>query len=233
MNSMIRKSIAEAIGTFVLVFAGTSAIVVNATHDGVLGHLGVAFAFAFAILVMVYAVGHISGGHFNPSVTIGLSAVGKLDLALTIPYLVAQVAGAVIASLAVRGIYGDVADLGASVPAGSVGDAFWAELIATFVLVFVISGAATDRRSPAAATGLAIGGAILLGALWSGPISGGSFNPARTLGPAIVGNTWTDIWVYLTAPIIGGLIGAFAYAAIQREDMAQTAAEGESLPDAT
>jgi MIP family channel proteins len=232
MNNTMQRLVAEAIATFTLTFAGTSAVMMDVANDGVVGHVGIAITFGFALMMMVYAIGHISGGHVNPAVTIGLTAAGKHPVALAGPYIVAQAAGAILASLAARAIHGDIADLAPTVPSGSAMDAFWVEIIATFLLVFVVSGVATDKRSPAAVTGFAIGGTVLFCALWAGPISGGSFNPARSLGPAVVGNTWTDFWVYVTAPFIGGVLGALAYNFIQGEGEAQTAREGESLPDA-
>ncbi len=224
MNTTTQKLVAEAIATFTLTFAGTSAIMMGADS------ISVPVAFGFALMMMIYAIGHISGGHVNPAVTIGLTVAGKHPISLATPYIAAQIAGAIVASLIARAIYGDIADLAPTVPSGSAMDAFWVELIATFLLVFVISGVATDKRAPAAAAGFAIGGTVLFCAIWAGPVSGGSFNPARTLGPAIVGNTWTDIWVYLTAPIIGGALGALVYNFLQSGSEEQPAVEGESHP---
>ncbi|MBA2276558.1 MAG: MIP family channel protein [Chloroflexia bacterium] len=225
----LNRLAAEAIGTFALVFAGTSAIVAD-VETGALGHVGVALTFAFAVMVMVYAIGHISGCHINPAVTLGLAATGRFSPRMVPFYWGAQLIGAFVASLLVLAIHGDIADLGTNQPAGSDLQSFWLEIILTFLLVFVICGVATDDRAPVAATGLAIGGTLLLDALFGGPISGASMNPARSLAPAVVSGTWGSLWVYLTAPFIGGVLGAAAYAAIRgAPDTATSTREGESV----
>jgi MIP family channel proteins len=226
---LMRRVVAEAIGTFILVFMGCGAVVANVVNvNGSSGNLGVAFAFAFSLVVAVAAIGHISGAHINPAVTLGLAAANKFSRADVPFYWGGQVIGAVAAALVLRLIFGNVATLGSTVPSGSAGDAFLIEIVVTAIFVFVISGAATDKRAAAAAAPLAIGGAILLLALAAGPISGGSVNPARSFGPALVSGTWDDFWVYITAPFIGGVIGALAYNFIQREETEIPARVGET-----
>jgi MIP family channel proteins len=209
---------AEAIGTFILVFMGCGAVVANVVNvNGSSGNLGVALAFAFSLTVSVAAIGHISGSHINPAVTLGLAAANKFPKAEVPYYWGAQVVGAVAAAGILRLIFGNEATLGSTVPSGSAGDAFFIEIVVTAIFVFVISGVATDKRAAAGVAPLAIGGTILLLALAAGPISGGSVNPARSFGPALVSGTWDDFWVYITAPFIGGIIGALTYNFIQKD----------------
>ena len=220
---------AEAIGTFVLVFMGCGAVVANVVNvNGSSGNLGVALAFAFALTVSVAAIGHISGSHINPAVTLGLAAANKFPKAEVPHYFGAQIVGAVAAAGVLRLIFGNEATLGSTVPSGSASDAFFIELVATAIFVFVISGVATDKRAAGGVAPLAIGGAILILALAAGPISGGSVNPARSFGPALVSGTWDDFWVYVTAPFIGGIIGALAYNFIQKETTELAPEVGES-----
>jgi MIP family channel proteins len=204
--------VAEFIGTFFLVFVGTGAVIASAlTHA--LSNLEIVLAFAGAIGIGVYAVGHISGGHFNPAVTIGLWSAGVFPGRRVVPYVIAQVAGATVASLILRATYGLVGGLGVTLPASPhlVGASFVVEFLATFLLVYTVYGVAVDRRAAPGIQGLAIGGAIMLAGLVAGPISGGSVNPARSLGPAIVSGNFTDIWLYVVAPILGGVAAALVY----------------------
>lgn len=203
-EDLIRKMAAEAIGTFILVLAGTGALMI--------GRDTYPLAFGFALVGIVYALGHISGAHVNPAVTVGLAATGRFPIPHVPYYIGAQVVGALLASLFLRLIYGNVRSLGSnSVAEGySALDGFLVELVATAVFVFVIAAVATDKRVPPAAVGLAIGGTLLVIQIFAA-VSGGSVNPARSLGPALASWTMTDIWIYLTAPFIGAVIGAVAY----------------------
>lgn len=203
-EDLIRKMIAEVIGTFVLVFAGCGALIVGGSY---------VFAFGFALIGIVYAIGHISGAHVNPAVTIGLAAVNRFPVAQVPWYIGAQVVGALLASILLRLLYGDEGGLGATAVADgySALDGFVLELVATAIFVFVIVAVATDKRVPPAAVGLAIGGTLLMVQSLAGPVSGGSVNPARSLAPDIAAWTFTDLWIYLTAPFIGAVIGAVAY----------------------
>jgi aquaporin NIP len=203
---------AEFIGTFFLVFAGVGAVMANAlTHS--LSNLEIALAFALAIGIGVYNVGHISGAHFNPAVTLGLWSAGVFPGRLVPAYVVAQVAGATLASLILRLALGDVAGLGVTLPASPhlLGPAFLAEALATFFLVYTVYGVAVDKRAAPGIQGAAIGGAILIGGLFAGPVSGGSLNPARSLGPAIVSGNFQDIWLYIVAQVLGGIAAALVY----------------------
>lgn len=228
-NDLIRRVVAEALGIFVLVFMGCGAVVANVVNPaGSTGSLGVSLAFGFSLVVVVAAIGHISGAHINPAVTLGLAAANKFPRTEVPYYWGGQVVGAVAAALVLRLMSGDVASLGSTVPSGSAGDAFIVEIVATAIFVFVISGVATDKRAASGVAPLAIGGTILLMMLVAGPISGGSVNPARSFGPALVSGTWDDFWVYITAPFIGAIIGAFAYNFIQTDTTELAPEVGES-----
>lgn len=201
---------AELIGTFALVFAGCGAIMVDAkTHA--LGHVGVAIVFGLAIMVMIYAVGHVSGAHFNPAVTFAFALTRHFPWTRVVAYWGAQLAGAALAAALLRGSLGNVADLGSTLPTGSDGRAFLWELVLSFFLMFVIMGVATDTRAVGEAAAIAIGGTVGLDALFGGPITGASMNPARSLGPALVSGELRSIWVYLAAPLVGTALAALAY----------------------
>lgn len=225
-SPITRKVLAEAIGTFLLVFIGTGAVVTNTVNPASSsGLLAIAVAFGFALMLVVYTVGHISGAHVNPAVTLGLAITGKIPARDAVLYAVAQVIGAFVASIVLRIAFGNVADLGTTLPSGGNAESFTLELILTAVLVFVVYGVATDKRAPAAAAGLAIGSAVLLNVLVAGPISGGSINPARSLAPAVVSGNFDGLWIYLIAPFIGGVVGALAYTAIRGSEESRLTAE--------
>lgn len=206
-----RSLAAECIGTFALVFAGTGAVVIDAETGGGVSHVGIGLAFGLIIMVMIYAVGHISGAHFNPAVTLAF-AIGRHFPAKMVPrYWLAQLGGAVLASLLLRGMFGDSAHLGATLPAGSAGQSFVLEMVLTGILMFVITSVATDVRAVGQAAAIAIGGTVGLEALFAGPISGASMNPARSLAPALVSWTWSDQWLYVAGPVIGAVAGVVLY----------------------
>lgn len=207
---MIRAVIAEFVGTFALVFAGTGAVVTNAVSGGALGHVGVAVTFGLVIMVMIYAVGHISGAHFNPAVTIAFALSRHFPMRRVIPYIAAQIAGATLGSLAVRFLIGD-AGLGVTHPRSEALSALIFEAILTFVLMFVIVSVATDVRAVGQAAAIAIGGTVGLEAMFAGPITGASMNPARSLGPAIIAGDYGELWLYLIGPVIGAALGALLY----------------------
>lgn len=205
--------LAEATGTFGLVFAGCGAVMVDSLSGGQVTHVGVSLVFGLIITVMIYALGHISGAHLNPAVTLGFVLVRQFPLKRLVEYWIAQLCGAILAALALRFLLGNVAHIGATIPAGSGGawQAFGLEFLLTFFLMFVIMAMATDTRAVGQAAALAIGATVGLEALFAGPISGASINPARSLGPALVGWTWTAQWVYILAPLLGAVAGACAY----------------------
>jgi aquaporin NIP len=213
--------VAEFIGTFFLVFAGTGAIIVDAfTHS--VTHVGVSLTFGLVIVALVYALAHVSGAHFNPAVTIGFWTAGEFPGARVPSYITAQVFGAIAASSVLRMLFGSVASLGATVPNGSVSTSFWLELFMTFLLVFVILGCAVHGRAVKNFAGIAIGSTIALDALFGGPISGASMNPARSLGPALIAGIWQSQWVYVAAPISGAILAVLCYKLVSDLMVAET-----------
>jgi aquaporin NIP len=206
----MRALVAELIGTFALVFAGAGAIMVDdKTHA--LGHVGVAITFGLVIMVMIYAVGHVSGAHFNPAVSFAFALTRHFSWTRVLGYWVAQVSGALIAAAILRGSLGDRAHVGATLPAGSQGQAFLWEAVLTFFLMFVIMSVATDARAVGEAAAIAIGGTVGLDAMFGGPVTGASMNPARSLGPALVSGDLHALWLYIAAPLLGAAAGGLAY----------------------
>ena len=209
--------LAEMVGAFVLVFAGCGAIVIDESSHGQVTHVGIAVSFGLAIAVMIYAVGHVSGAHLNPVVTLAFALTRHFPLTRVPLYWLAQLIGASGAALLLRWLFGDRAHLGATLPAGSDGQSLGLEIVLTFILMFVIMGVATDDRAVGEAAALAIGGTVLLDAMFGGPISGASMNPARSFGPALASWTWPHLWIYIVGPGIGALLGAFGYELIRGE----------------
>ena len=207
-----RRSAAEALAAFALVVAGCGAIIANAQYKGALGAVGVSLVFGLIIMVMIYATGHLSGAHINPAVTLAFTLTRHFPPRDAVAYIAAQVAGAVAGALVLLVLWPDQpADLGATVPTIAAARAFLYELLLTAILMFVIMAVATDTRAVGAAAAIAIGGTIGLDALFGGPATGASMNPARSFGPALVSGTWTDFWVYVAGPIAGAVLGALAY----------------------
>jgi aquaporin NIP len=208
----------EGVGTFALVFAGCGAIVADATHDGALGAVGVSLVFGLIIMVMIYAGGHLSGAHYNPGVTIAFALGRHFPVREAAVYVAAQMTGAVLGALLLLSAWSDKrAILGATVPSVGVGTALLYEVVLTAFLMFVITAVATDTRAVGAAAAIAIGGTVGLDALFGGPITGASMNPARSLGPALASGTWTDFWIYVAGPVAGAAIGVFAYQLVRGE----------------
>jgi aquaporin NIP len=206
----LRPLLAEAVGTFALVFAGCGAIMVD-QQTRQLGHVGVAITFGLVIMFGIYAVGHISGAHFNPGVTFAFALSRHFPWSRAVSYWGAQLLGALAAAALLRGSLGNVADVGATLPSGSQGQAFLWELVLTFFLMFVIMAVATDSRAVGEAAAIAIGGTVGLDAMFGGPISGASMNPARSIGPALVSGNLHGLWLYIVAPVAGASAAALTY----------------------
>lgn len=204
---MLSRLVAEAFGTFCLVFAGTGAIVINDVSGGVVTHVGIAIVFGLAVMAMIHAVGDISGAHLNPAVTIGMAAAGRLPRGHVIPYIVTQLAGAFAASGLLRLLFPHHASLGATVPAGDFWQSFVLEGVLTFILMVVILRVSSGPKERGILAGITVGAVIGLEAMFAGPISGASMNPARSLAPAVVSGEFAGLWVYLTAPIAGAIAG--------------------------
>jgi aquaporin NIP len=213
---LARALVAEAIGTFALVFAGAGAVMVDAkTHA--LGQVGVAIAFGLVIMAMIYAVGHISGAHFNAAVTFAFALTRHFPWPRAAGYWLAQFVGAVTAAALLRGSLGNIAHVGATLPSGSQAQSFLWELVMTFFLMFVILAVATDTRAVGEAAAIAIGGTIGLDAMFGGPISGASMNPMRSIGPALVSGDLHALWLYIVAPLVGASLGGLAYQFVRGE----------------
>jgi MIP family channel proteins len=207
-----RNLVAEAIGTFILVFIGTGAVVVNQISPDAITHLGISIVFGAVVAALIYALGHISGAHFNPAVTIAFWQSGFFSSRQVIPYILAQCAGAIAASATLRGTFGLVANLGATLPRQDNWlQALLLETMLTFILMFVIFGSGLDRRAPIGFAGLAIGLTVAVEAAVMGPITGASMNPARSLAPALVAGLWQYHWVYWVAPIMGAVLAGRIY----------------------
>lgn len=209
-KGLLRRAGAELVGTYTLVTAGCGAIMVNA-ETGALGHIGIAFTFGLIIMVMIAATGHISGAHFNPAVTISFALTRHFPWRDVPFYVIGQTLGAILGAVTLRLLIGDVASIGTTLPSGSLAQSFGLEVLLTAVLMFVIISVATDTRAVGETAAIAIGATVGLDALWGGPISGASMNPARSIGPALVAGIGTDQWIYVLAPIIGAIIGGFLY----------------------
>jgi MIP family channel proteins len=219
----LRRALAEALAAFALVFAGCGAIVADARYDGALGTVGIALVFGLVIMVMVYATGHLSGAHINPAVTIAFTLTRHFPARDALAYVAAQIAGAITGALLLLAVWTDKpARLGATLPTVGAGSALLYELVLTAFLMFVIMAVATDTRAVGAAAAIAIGGTIGLDALFGGPVTGASMNPARSLGPAIVAAEWHDLWLYVAGPIAGAALGALAYQLVRGEPGPQT-----------
>jgi MIP family channel proteins len=202
----VRAHLAEFIGTFALVFAGCGAIAV-----GQLSRTGIALTFGLVIAVMIYALGHVSGAHFNPAVSVGFAIGRHFPWRRVASYVVVQITGATTGALALRLTLGSTVPLGLTLPSGPDPQALAFEIVLTFFLMLVITAVSTDARAVGDAAAVAIGGAVALGALVGGPVSGASLNPARSLGPALVAGHLDSIWIYVAGPLLGAGAAAVAY----------------------
>jgi MIP family channel proteins len=211
-----RRASAEFLAAFALVFAGCGAIITNAHYHDALGPVGVSLVFGLIIMAMIYATGHLSGAHINPSVTIAFTLTRHFPARDALAYIAAQLAGATTGALVLLAVWTTKpAHLGATVPTVASGSAFVYEAVLTALLMFVIVAVATDTRAVGAGAAIAIGATIALDALFGGAVTGASMNPARSFGPALVSGTWTDFWVYVAGPIVGATLGALAYQLIR------------------
>ncbi|KAB2060695.1 hypothetical protein ERO13_A10G033400v2 [Gossypium hirsutum] len=215
----IQKLMAEVLGTYFLIFAGCAAVVVNVNNEKVVSLPGISIVWGLAVMVLVYSLGHISGAHFNPAVTIAFATCKRFPLKQVPAYVLAQVIGSTLAAGTLRLLFSGPHDVFAGTsPQGSDLQAFGVEFIITFYLMFIISGVATDNRAIGELAGLAIGATVLINVMFAGPITGASMNPARSLGPAIVSNHYKGIWIYLMSPTLGAVSGAWVYNMVRYTD---------------
>ena len=214
----MRKYYAEILGTFALVFCGTGAIIINQESHGAITHPGIALTFGLIVMVMIYAVGPISGAHLNPAVTIAFTLAKRFPLTQVVPYIVSQAIGAFVASLTLKLLFNTSEFLGATMPAGPELQSFVLEVILSFLLMFVIINVATGSKEQGMFAGLAIGATVLLEALFAGPICGASMNPIRSISPALVSGHTEHLWIYIIAPTIGASLAILIWNVIKTEE---------------
>jgi MIP family channel proteins len=220
--------LAEAIGTFALVFAGPGAAAVNAASGGAVGDVGVGMSFGLIVMAMIFSLGHVSGCHINPAITVAFRAIGRMETRRAAGYIVAQLAGAVAAGLAIRAILGQDIDAAASVPViNGTGGALASEIVLTFFLAFVVFAVATDDRAQGGFAAIAIGGYVGMAATGWGPVAAASMNPARSFGPAVAAWVWDSHWVYWAGPIAGALLAAIVYELLREPSLPEAGPEGE------
>jgi MIP family channel proteins len=208
----LRELLAESIGTFILIFAGTGAVIVDRLTQGAVTHLGISLVFGATVTALIYTFGHISGAHFNPAVTLAFWRGGFFPRNLVLPYILAQTLGGVLASGLLFLSFGAVATLGATLPRnGNWQQSFILETILTFILMLVILGSGLDRRAPIGFAGVAIGLTVGVEAACMGPITGASMNPVRSFAPALVSGVWQHHWLYWIAPILGAQLALWVY----------------------
>lgn len=213
----MKKYCAEVIGTFALVFCGTGAIIINQETAGVVSHAGIAITFGLIVMVMIYALGHLSGAHLNPAVTIAFAVAGRFQGRMVAPYIISQVTGALLASATLKVLFPDNLFLGATIPHGSDSQSFILETILTFILMLVIIHVATGSKEQGMFAGLAIGSTVLLEAMFAGPICGASMNPARSLSPAVLSGHYAHLWVYLVAPVVGAVLSVVVWRGLKED----------------
>jgi aquaporin NIP len=231
--TLVRRAVAEAIGTFALVFAGCGAVVTDAQRHGALGVVGVGLVFFLVLLAAIASLGHVSGAHFNPGVSLSFFLTRHLPARDLFAYWAAQFAGATLAALLLLVIWpAHPADLGATVPNIAVARALVLEIVLTALLMLVIISVATDTRAVGAPAALAIAAAVGLAAIAFGPLTGASLNTARSFGPALASGQWQDFWVYIAGPLAGAPLGALAYQFVRGEHPGPLAHTVEPAPAA-
>lgn len=210
-----KKYLSEFIGTFALVFCGTGAIIINEETNGSIGHIGIAITFGLIVTALIYAFGDKSGAHFNPAVTIAFSIAGLFKRKEIAPYLLSQILGALLASGLLKLLFPNNINIGNTMPSGTQFQSFILEIILTFILMLVILMTSQGSKETGTMAGIAIGGIVLLEAMFAGPISGASMNPVRSLAPSLISGNLNYIWIYITAPIIGAILATYTWKIIK------------------
>ena len=232
---MLKRIAAELLGTYGMVFAGTGAIMIDALSGGKVTHLGIGITFGLIVAAMIFTFGSISGAHINPAVTLAFAITRRLRWTAALCYIPAQLAGGILASLTLYYLLGPAASMGATLPSGSVEQSLFLEVILTFILMAIIMSLSLEPRIVGPVAALAIGGTVGLEAIFAGPISGASMNPARSLAPALVGWEWHGHWAYWVGPIVGAALGAVTVCWLKGVSIASIARDkkaGEEEPSA-
>jgi aquaporin NIP len=213
-----QKLTAEFFGTFGLVFAGTGAIVINDVSGGMVTHVGVALTFGLIVLAMIYTFGDISGAHLNPAVSIAFYISGRFPAGLLPGYIFAQLIGAFSASAVLKFLFPEHTTLGTTLPAGLAMQSFVLELLLTFFLMLAILNVSTGAKEKGITAGIVVGSVIGLEAMFAGPITGASMNPARSLAPALVSGNLQHLWIYVIAPVLGAALAVLGCRCVQNAD---------------
>lgn len=211
MTENIRKYLAEFIGTYILLFCGTGAVIINEQTHGAVTHVGVAITFGLVVMSLIYAIGSLSGAHLNPAVSIAFALANRFSAKCLLPYIVSQLAGAILASFTLKLLFPGNLHLGGTLPAGTDTQSFILEFILTYILMLVIINVATGSKEQGMFAGLAIGGVVLFEAMFAGPICGASMNPARSIGPAVASGNYHSLWLYIAAPIMGAALAILCW----------------------
>ncbi|XP_061347404.1 aquaporin NIP2-1-like [Gastrolobium bilobum] len=225
-----RKVFAETIGTYLLVFVSSGSAALNAIDENRVSKLAASLAGGFIVTVMIYAIGHISGAHMNPAVSIAFATVRHFPWIQVPFYIAAQLTGAISASYTLRALLDPAKQLGETTPSGSDIQALIMEMVSTFTMVFLATAVSTDTKAIGELAGVAVGSSVSIASIVAGPISGGSMNPARTLGPAIASASYKGLWVYIVGPITGALLGAWSHTVIQEKDKPDSVISLSSFP---
>jgi aquaporin Z len=213
----MKKITGEFIGTYFLVLCGCGAIVIDQVSNGAITHVGIAVTFGLIVMSLIYALGDVSGAHFNPAVSIAFAAAKKFPISLLVPYISSQIAGAIAAGFTLKYLFPSNIFLGATIPAGTDMQSFILEILLTFLLMFVIMKVAHGSKETGMFAGIAIGSVVALEAMFAGPICGASMNPARSIGPAIASGHLEHLWLYVAAPIIGAVLSILLYNYLKAE----------------
>lgn len=213
----MKRYISELIGTYILVFCGTGVIVVNQVNEGAVGHIGICIVWGIVVMAVVYGFGSISGAHINPAVTIGFAVAKKFELKEVFPYIAFQIIGALLASFTLKFLFPDQTNLGETLPFGSEMQTFILEVLITYMLMLIIL-LVSQNEDVTEYTAVAVGGFVLLAAMFAGPISGASMNPARSIGPAVASFNLTSLWVYLASAVIGAILASYTWFYLKPED---------------
>ncbi|KAK1410371.1 hypothetical protein QVD17_36907 [Tagetes erecta] len=217
--NLAQKMLAEFIGTFCIIFIGCGSVVVNKLYGGIVTFPGICVTWGLIVMTMIYTVGHVSGAHFNPAVTISLYLLGLCPSEEVAFYILSQVLGSLFGSGTLTMIFSVTPEAYfGTMPSGSAIQSFVVEIIITFILMFIVSGATIDHRAIKKQGGIVVGMTIIMNVFVAGPISGASMNPARSLGPAIVKLKFKAIWVYICGPIIGAAMGGLVYKLLKPTD---------------